>query len=1724
MKSLLIFIALALSTASLAAQTHSCGFDHLMDEIRKDDVIKSKLYNNDQLITSNLLKKSAKDGSESRTTQYTLPVIVHVMEYNGNDLLTDAEVFAGIESLNTDFNSGSSAAIDFCPAQRSPQNTQVNGINRVDCNATYCGKYSGNGKVQTYGPETTMLKDMSTWMPTDYINIWVVHEIQGQNGNTLGFSTFPNSVTENLEGIVIDYNYFNTGVLTHEIGHYLGLYHTFEGTVWGCIDGNDCNNTGDMVCDTAPHKKDHTCDSADTSNECCTDGCNGIGSDYETYAYNYMSYSDVECLSRFTPGQTDRMRAHVETFYNSLTYSNGCNPPCLTDEVTLDGPHDVAVDESNIYSNTTSGSSDSAWYLDGQLVSNTSSPAITIQSQGLHTLCLFTTVNGCPQDYCETLYALGDITSCESTSYGNCDYTHNGDMESSVSIADNIGYIENAYHFSQYSPQWDLVCNWYNRTSSPLYCTEGNGGKFMLGINYDNRESIGTVKPLDLKVGKEYVVSIDYSAYSYNSIETPMNHFIVGLSHTVYQSDAAGNNEDLIKVVSPANEPILYEPGDFCSYEAKHTATATFTYSADMGQYLFVEGVDDQSRNRLIVDNISVVNCDLACTIPFSSKQQSECTVDFDGDTHTEIISCKWDFGDGSTAQGIQASHSYDQSGIYNVCMTRECIADLQVICKNVEIKEWDTTEYLTTELSTTRTDEGIEINYTLCNDSPTTLDNLEITINIPEALSIQSDGGMSDNGSTLNQALSLSVGCHTLTVNAKHTDTCPCGSVVVSATAAYYTQCKTVVLADESVIELNNETLEVLDYEVAFDCSEVTLTVVNPSPCVDYQWSIGNEVIQGTKCTYDFGNIGEYDFDLTATDACGTTLKETKTIDVTCETPVYNCTLPSDAIIFEDDTQLSTYISDHEATHSFTGKTFFVRSTLTVDVPVTFSGCTFYFADDGSLSIAKTDSPVAFVGTTMTACNEIWEGMVIAKDASVEMRFGTRIENANIGINATQGVDNLFVYRSKLINNTTAAKISTCDSNDSVAFDEVSIYTDATSDLTGLNGIEVQSNENFVYVKRSNFRNLQTAIYTNNANIVVKNACTFSNIGSENVVNDHRNNIHASAIVAENQSYLNVVAGNSFHCDSGISLNQSTGNITNNTFEVINEAIISAYDQSGLLQIAHNSIISTERGVDLTSVSHATVYDNTVRIKSTGNNDFGAGITMSNDIGGEITSNLIELYTGKSGIVLNNQTNTTVKDNTLVNGEDNKNKTIGINISGGAKHTIGCNAISAFTPSARHIGISVIFSNSNDFVQNEFDNLDTGLMIQEMSDDQGLKCNVFASGNIGMDINSNIGMQGHNSNQWAEGGWSIADATTALTTDELSLMQFQVNGTSYPYTPGKIQADGEWFESNAQLENTPCVNCSETRNDFASEKDNFLEALCQQVTQHTNNNYLENLQLLKLVKANNLVVSQYSCIKQFVKQMNEKSESKYTTVAGLLKSAEVHTIESIKAVNKDLMTAMTEQNTPSMVNIKAEVKQLQSQLTLDRTMQIYNATAINSGVKAKSDIAKTWKDLHTNHLNLVATSKLSLTPAQYRELTIIATDCPANLGQVVFTARDILSRITRVDYSQYDCTEAITDPQPAEEATTDETIERSRTEVAPTDHIAINVYPNPTSDYINITVPSVSESVAINIYASNGALVESVATAQPTEMIPVSTWDAGSYIVQVINDNHITHNKVIVY
>jgi len=219
--------------------------------------------------------------------EITIPVAFTVVRsWSGEGDLTDAELDAQIAVLNAAY---ASEGISFARSQ----------VRRITSDLLFTTSPNSWKEV--------VLKRLFAVDPANTLNIYTTKP----TGGVLGWATFPWMYPESswMHGVVILYSSlpggsaapYNEGdTATHEVGHYLGLYHTFQ---------NGCVEPGDEVADT-PYE-------AEAAYGCPVgqDTCSQIGKDP---IYNFMDYTDDACMDEFTLGQGNRIDWAVTTYRPGL--------------------------------------------------------------------------------------------------------------------------------------------------------------------------------------------------------------------------------------------------------------------------------------------------------------------------------------------------------------------------------------------------------------------------------------------------------------------------------------------------------------------------------------------------------------------------------------------------------------------------------------------------------------------------------------------------------------------------------------------------------------------------------------------------------------------------------------------------------------------------------------------------------------------------------------------------------------------------------------------------------------------------------------------------------------------------------------------------------------------------------------------------------------------------------------------------------------------------------------------------------------------------------------------------------------------------------------------------------------------------------------------------------------------------------------------------------------
>jgi hypothetical protein len=353
MKRLIAFFAFLIIALEMNGQSVPCGFDLIRDSNNNTYESERFLYNELSYWRQNgQIPREYPNPDEyyydcdycltiePTLTQrkFVIPIVVHVVHLPSHNTIgtgsniSMAQIQDQINQLNSYFSNqygGSNSVntgIQFCLAPVGPDG---NGVIRY---SDTMSNHDINNYNQFLALNTTLSHDK-------YLHIFTCNDIITDPA-VKGYSSV---FGDKYQGVVIEYKRFGSydalnsaidvdaasrgKVLAHEVGHFLGLLHTFEG---GCgVSTSACDSTGDLCCDTPP---------VSSANTNCSNGRNSC---YENYGNgdrpdqteNYMDYAGEDCQNTFTQDQTEIMHFMLLTKRTSLvdpTHINSLNLPCAT--------------------------------------------------------------------------------------------------------------------------------------------------------------------------------------------------------------------------------------------------------------------------------------------------------------------------------------------------------------------------------------------------------------------------------------------------------------------------------------------------------------------------------------------------------------------------------------------------------------------------------------------------------------------------------------------------------------------------------------------------------------------------------------------------------------------------------------------------------------------------------------------------------------------------------------------------------------------------------------------------------------------------------------------------------------------------------------------------------------------------------------------------------------------------------------------------------------------------------------------------------------------------------------------------------------------------------------------------------------------------------------------------------------------------------------------------
>jgi PKD repeat protein len=364
----------------------------------------------------------SKKGGSEKATIYKIPVVFHVLHMNGVENISDEQILDALAILNRDYRKQNADTanvhpdfagmpadieVEFVLATKAPNGNCFKGITRTYNTISYDGSV-GNNQVDAIVAGNDVYQGQ--WPGNKYMNIFICGDIGGAAGYTFNPSGFAANQMTNGIWVLHDYvgsigtsSVGTSRTLTHEVGHWLNLSHT-----WGSNNNpgtaSSCSGNGDQVQDTP------TCIGVSAcllnSNTCSNDNAYW-GFDIRDNVENYMDYS--YCSKMFTEGQRTRMRTALQSTNsgraNLWTTANLtavgatgvlylCKAEFTADKTTVcNGDEITFSDDSYNVANgwTWSITPSTGWSFSNGNTATSQNPTVIFDSPGLYTVQLTAT-------------------------------------------------------------------------------------------------------------------------------------------------------------------------------------------------------------------------------------------------------------------------------------------------------------------------------------------------------------------------------------------------------------------------------------------------------------------------------------------------------------------------------------------------------------------------------------------------------------------------------------------------------------------------------------------------------------------------------------------------------------------------------------------------------------------------------------------------------------------------------------------------------------------------------------------------------------------------------------------------------------------------------------------------------------------------------------------------------------------------------------------------------------------------------------------------------------------------------------------------------------------------------------------------------------------------------------------------------------------------------------
>lgn len=620
---------------------------------------------------------------------YTIPVVFHILHNNGSENISDAQIADALAILNRDYRKlnadansvqtpfqgmPTDAEINFVFATVAPNGACFSGITRTVNVLTNDGS-DGQAQVNAIIAGNNVYQGV--WPHNRYLNIYVAADIGGAAGYTFlpNGTSAANATNMYYNGVFILDNYcgsigtssvLNSRALTHEVGHWLNLSHTWgdnnnPGNSASCSEDDHVQDTPLCIGVTSCTLTSNTCDDTNDPNNFSSWTTNVVDN-----VENYMDYS--YCSKMFTPGQVTRMRTAIVSTVggrnNVWTTANlnlvGGGPGTSLCALDFSASQTTMCEGTTVTytANTSSGIATYSWSFPGGTpsTSTAASPTVTYPTAGSYNASLSVTAssNGATYSKSKTAY----ITVNSATT---------------VSLPISEGFVGTTFP----PAGWTILntnnsATWARTTAAGKAPTATSSVRFAnYSINDATNDELRLPK-LDIVAYSSAQLTFDvayapYNASTYDGLEVWVSTDCGGTFTSVYSKSGTtlATTSATTGSFTPTSAQWRTETIDLTSFVGNSSVWIAFRNLAGYG-------------NNLYLDNINVTGVSGTPPTPtasFTSTATSVCagqSVTYTSTSTGSPTSYSWSFPGGTPSTSTSASQvvTYATAGTYSVSLT----------------------------------------------------------------------------------------------------------------------------------------------------------------------------------------------------------------------------------------------------------------------------------------------------------------------------------------------------------------------------------------------------------------------------------------------------------------------------------------------------------------------------------------------------------------------------------------------------------------------------------------------------------------------------------------------------------------------------------------------------------------------------------------------------------------------------------------------------------------------------------------------------------------------------------------------------------------------------------------------------------------------------------------------------------------------------------------------